>query len=214
VYHYFAGQHLHTQKRRAFLSSTTHITSTYQGIQKYGVFVCDACVKAMYKGRYLLGAAGWSATFLACSLAAVYVYATNTAGDQMWALIGIFGLFGGLAGLLGVIGVMNVLGIGAGVDDVIVNRLKKDPRRVKDQGDSFFTEIEYRHMFPDAPEAADALSAEQLLSLDAGRSEREDRPGRRRPKPAREEETKECPYCGKMIPAYAEACRYCKKILD
>src|SRR5690242_7369326 len=89
VYHYYAGQHLETQRRRAFLSSTTHVRSTYQGIHRYAAFVCDACCEGLARRRYGPGAAGWSLAALACGGGAAYVFATGTGRDQMWAILGI-----------------------------------------------------------------------------------------------------------------------------
>lgn len=203
VYHYFAGQHLHTEKR-SFLSSTREIKSIYQGIQKYGVFVCNACTANMRKRRYLKGGIGWTLTSLACAGGAAYVYVTEAGGDQMWAVLGALALFVGLTAALGVVELLGAFGLSSNIDDIIVNRLKTDPRRVADQGDSFFTEAEYRVLFQDGQEPAEALTAEQLLALDAGRSKR---------KPPKEEELKECPHCAGKIPTYAQACRHCKKIL-
>lgn len=208
--HYYAGQHIETKERRAFFSNTTHITSTYQGIQRYNVYVCDACASAMRQQLYLPGAIGWNIAFLVCAAGGLYVYLTKTAGDQMWSLIGCIALFGGLFGLMGVLSLLELFQIdGGSIDDLVVNRLKKDYRRTQDQGDTFFTEAEYRAMFKDAPQGDAALTADELLRRDAGRS---DRP--RREKPSKEETTKECPHCGGVIPTYAEACKHCKKILE
>src|SRR5262245_33150331 len=44
-YTFWGGYHVSTTQKRAFLSSTTTITSQYRDMKRVGAFVCGACAR-------------------------------------------------------------------------------------------------------------------------------------------------------------------------
>jgi hypothetical protein len=208
VYDFYGGFCVDYQRKQAFLSNTVHIRAKYRDMGRYHVFVCDGCASRLRRRRHLPGVIGWGLVSVGCLIGLAVAWAKRGPTGLLWVL----GLFGGLMGLIALMELLQLLerhSKSAILSGLIVERVKKDPHMLA-KGDSFFTPLEYKILFKDAPEAP--LTAEEILARD--RATRGSDP-ERRPKPRQEkaEEMRKCPHCGGAIPTYAQACLHCKKIL-
>jgi hypothetical protein len=230
-YDFYAGFVVAEKETRALFSNTVRFRGEYRDMKRLSVGVCDACEARIRRRRHLPWVIGYGVVFVVCGIGAAWVHLSQ--GAAAWGGTAAFGFFAGLGALMAALEAWGLVSPGTSgeVTTEILRQVKHD-RSFRDQGDRFFGPEEYRVLFgedQDVPTSA----AEIIARGDPDRSERRRReerdpeddltvdeliargePERRRkPRPRREEETKSCPHCGGEIPAYAEACRHCKKIL-
>jgi hypothetical protein len=205
-YTFWAGSHLDTTRKRAFLSSTTVVTSRYQDMKKVGVFACRGCAKGIVFRASLL-------TIIVFTLAAVGCVIVGVTTLAESPLMG--WLFLGLGGLFGVVSLANLAmslfpNLDSWTSDAIILKKAKPLLIMKGKGDSFFTEREYEVMFTQKPKERDE-TAEEILEA-AGLGGKDVRPRARAGTDGVSELTR-CPSCSKATPAKKRKCKYCGAVL-
>jgi hypothetical protein len=205
-YTFWGGSHLDTTRKRAFLSSTTVVTSRYQDMKKVGVFACRQCAKGIVFRASLLTIV----VFALCAVGCVVVGVTSLSGSP---LIG--WLFLGLGGLFGVVSLANLAmslfpNLDSWTSDAIILKKAKPFLIRKRKGDSFFTEREYEVMFTQKPKER-AETADEILEA-AGLGKDEVRPRVRAGSDEVSELTR-CPSCSKATPATKRKCKHCGAVL-
>ncbi|MFO0927959.1 MAG: hypothetical protein U0736_13115 [Gemmataceae bacterium] len=212
VYSFWGGFLTSYRETGSVLSSVKFVTAKYRNMRKCGVFVCRECASRTKRIGHLPGAIGWGvgvAAFAGLTLAA------RSAPDWVfWGLTALTAVFG-LLWLLDLVQLIRPSLDSPRMELLLLRRVRK--KLIADgKGDEFFTEADYRALFKKDPSGME--SAEDILAA-AGQSlddDEDDQPRRRRRKReagAAPEEAKPCPHCGGQIPAYAQACSHCKKIL-
>jgi hypothetical protein len=202
-YTFWGGTHLYTKERRAFLSSTTTITSEYRDMKRVGAFVCRQCA------RRIVGRASWMTIAIAtlcaigCAAAAYFFYEGviirwgAIAGTALAALVAVAYL-----------GMSLFPNLDSWTSDAIIRDRAAPLLKSKGKGDSFFTEREYEVLFTTKP-ADRPETAEELLE---GIEDEEVRPRKARRADAGPLDITRCPACGKATPA-SKKCKWCHEPL-
>jgi hypothetical protein len=201
-YTFWGGYHVSTTRKRAFLSSTTFITSNYRDMKKVGVFACRRCAK-----RIVLRAS--LSTIILFGVCAIGCGIVSGVSFPASALTG--WLFVGMTVLFALVSLSNLaLSLAPNLDswtsDALICKKATPLLDKKRKGDAFFTEREYDKLFPVKPKERPE-TAEEILEA-AGIAKEAVRPRGR----AGSEEISGlicCPGCSKMTPSKTGRCKWC-----
>ncbi len=201
-YTFWGGFHVNTREKRAFLSSTTVITSQYRDMKKVGAFVCRECARRIVFRASLPTVLLFGACAAASGVGGAFAFRGGTVTG--WVFVALAALFAltSLAFL--------VLSLFPNFDswtsDAMVCKRAAPLLKQKGKGDSFFTEREYEKLFtvkaPERPEMA-----QEILEA-AGITDADVRP-RRSAGPGDTSDLTQCPNCAKTTPAKSGKCKWC-----
>ncbi|MBM3997165.1 MAG: hypothetical protein FJ303_23890 [Planctomycetes bacterium] len=147
TYSIWAGFCVSSKRTSDWWSGKTRVEALYRDLKQIGIHACDACVQGWWTRRYLIGTIGWGVPTFLILIGAAIVPFLGLSPSNMWGILITLSLFGVLIGLLWVLEVWELVLPSyqtATVEYMVLDRVQADFEK---EGDSVFTDSEYRCMF-------------------------------------------------------------------
>jgi hypothetical protein len=199
-YTFWGGSYLSTERKRAFLSSTTTVTTRYSNMKRVGIFACHRCANRLVLLSLLPILFGSGSSAVGCAVAGAILFSGSAAVG--WFLLGLAGVSALV--FLWSLAVALSPNLSSGMTDAVLCKRATPSLIRKGKGDSFFTEAQYEQFTLKAKDRPE--TAEEILE-GAGITDENIRPSSRISSEDLSNLTR-CPACAKFTLA-KKTCRFC-----
>jgi hypothetical protein len=130
-----------------FWSGTVQVNAKYRNMKKVGIRVCQNCALGWWRWKHGLSSAAWGVPLLAILIGAASVPAFNPKPSDLIPIYSILALFGIMIGFVWALETWELLFPSlkvASMEYLVLERVKGS---FASEGDSFFTNTDYRVTF-------------------------------------------------------------------